>query len=332
MDGRRVWCLFPILLLLSISPLFGQVDLVTNGSFEDGMTGWSWGAYNPPGVSGTCSYNLVTAPGVEALTSTSGFPATDGAKIMLGSVSATSQPSTARSTCALYQDIPIPSGPTTLTLKVDLSVKPVVVGGCGYTLVLASLFPPESTLAYGESSQFRGPSVVACNPSSNLTTYTAVLTQSDYYWPVLRLAILNTARDQYPQVIGIDRVQLIASPAPAITSVSRTSGTTMGGDVVTITGTRLGGTTGVTFEYTPATSFTVVNDTTIQVVSPAHAAGSAMVFLSGSFGTIPVTIFDYAVPTPTLSEWGLILMSGLLLGYGWMKLRHKGGDEKPGLT
>ncbi|MCC6387781.1 MAG: IPT/TIG domain-containing protein [Dehalococcoidia bacterium] len=63
------------------------------------------------------------------------------------------------------------------------------------------------------------------------------------------------------------------APAPVITAVSPTSGTTSGGTVVTITGTDLLGATGVTFGGSPGTSISNVTATSLQVTTPAHAAG-----------------------------------------------------------
>ena len=71
------------------SALFAQTDLMVNGSFESGLSSWLQGAVTEAGQTGTCSYNAATAPGTETLTSTAGFPATNGTGIALGSVSAT---------------------------------------------------------------------------------------------------------------------------------------------------------------------------------------------------------------------------------------------------
>jgi putative cell wall-binding protein len=60
--------------------------------------------------------------------------------------------------------------------------------------------------------------------------------------------------------------------APAVTAVSPPSGSTLGGPVVTITGTGFTGATAVAFGATAATSFNVVSDTSITAVSPAQGA------------------------------------------------------------
>ncbi|WP_223693745.1 IPT/TIG domain-containing protein [Leifsonia poae] len=85
---------------------------------------------------------------------------------------------------------------------------------------------------------------------------------------------------------------------PAITTIVPDHGPETGGTVVTITGTGFTGATGVTFGGTPGTGFTVVNDTTITVTTPAHAAGAADVVVQSPNGdSAPGTFtFDVVVP------------------------------------
>ena len=64
------------------------------------------------------------------------------------------------------------------------------------------------------------------------------------------------------------------TPAPTVTSISPSSGTTLGGTSVTITGTNFTGATAVTIGGTAATGVVVVNATTITAITPAHAAGA----------------------------------------------------------
>ncbi|MFI7589294.1 IPT/TIG domain-containing protein [Spongisporangium articulatum] len=82
--------------------------------------------------------------------------------------------------------------------------------------------------------------------------------------------------------------------APTLTSVSPTSGSTQGGDPLTLTGT----------EFTPGAAVTVggvqvtptfVNGTTLQVTSPAHAAGTANVVVTTAGGPTAPGTFTYVV-------------------------------------
>jgi hypothetical protein len=75
------------------------------------------------------------------------------------------------------------------------------------------------------------------------------------------------------------------TPAPVVTGVSPTAGPTAAGTVVTITGTDLGGATGVDFGGTAATNLTNNTSTSIQVNAPAHAAGAVHVHVATGGGT-----------------------------------------------
>lgn len=91
---------------------------------------------------------------------------------------------------------------------------------------------------------------------------------------------------------------------PTLTNVSPNTGTTVGGTSVTLTGTFLTGATSVTFGGTAATSFNVVNGSTITCTTPAGAAGTASVQVTTPGGTNGAnTLFTYvAPPPPTLTS------------------------------
>jgi formylglycine-generating enzyme required for sulfatase activity len=92
-------------------------------------------------------------------------------------------------------------------------------------------------------------------------------------------------------------------PAPTLASVSPSSGTTLGGTAITLTGTNLTGASLVTVGGNPATSVTVVNATTVTAVTPVGAAGSAAVALTTPGGTATLAnAFTYVVPAPTISS------------------------------
>ena len=79
------------------------------------------------------------------------------------------------------------------------------------------------------------------------------------------------------------------APAPTVTAISPTSGTTSGGTSVTLTGTTLTGTTGVTFGGTAATNVAVVSATSVTATTPAHAAGAVDVVATTPGGTGTLT-------------------------------------------
>ena len=80
---------------------------------------------------------------------------------------------------------------------------------------------------------------------------------------------------------------------PAITAMSTHSGSTNGGQSVTITGTAFYGVTGVTFGGTAATSVVAVSDTSITCVTPAHGAGTNLqTIVTNGAGSSPDTAND----------------------------------------
>ncbi|MFZ4388515.1 MAG: IPT/TIG domain-containing protein, partial [Chthoniobacterales bacterium] len=90
--------------------------------------------------------------------------------------------------------------------------------------------------------------------------------------------------------------------APTVSSVSPTSGTTAGGDTVTLMGTGFTGATTVDFGATPATGLTVVSDTSLTVTSPAHTAGMVDVVVTtpdGVTATSSADQFTFVAPPAT---------------------------------
>jgi hypothetical protein len=74
---------------------------------------------------------------------------------------------------------------------------------------------------------------------------------------------------------------------PTVTGVSPNSGTANGGTTVVITGTNFnnGAATAVTIGGTAATSYTVVDNFTINAVVPAHATGNVTISVTNGTGT-----------------------------------------------
>ncbi|QXH44848.1 autotransporter domain-containing protein [Pseudomonas xanthosomatis] len=92
------------------------------------------------------------------------------------------------------------------------------------------------------------------------------------------------------------------TPAPTLTGASPNSGSTGGSTSVTLTGTNLIGTTGVTFGGSAATGVTINSSTSVTVVTPAHAAGAVDVVLSTPGGTATlVSGYTYVAPSPPVA-------------------------------
>ncbi len=98
--------------------------------------------------------------------------------------------------------------------------------------------------------------------------------------------------------------------APTFISIAPTSGTTLGGTPVTITGTNLIGATtsgihNVSIGGTALTNMTVVSDTKIVGSTPAHAAGAVNVVITTPNGTATGTnayTYVYVAPPPTFTS------------------------------
>ncbi|WP_159926814.1 MULTISPECIES: S-layer family protein [Nocardia] len=97
-----------------------------------------------------------------------------------------------------------------------------------------------------------------------------------------------------------DSVTYTYVAAPALVSMEPGSGPETGGNTVTLTGTGLTGTTAVTFDGTPAPTFTVVSDAQITAVAPAGSSTvDAVVTTAG--GTSNQLTYTY-LPTPALAS------------------------------
>ena len=114
------------------------------------------------------------------------------------------------------------------------------------------------------------------------------------------------------------------------TNLSPTSGPIAGGTTVTITGIGFTGATAVAFGAKPATSFTVVNATTITAVSPAGTAGAVNVAVTtpaGASAAGSASSYNYALPpaveVPTLGEWAMIALTLMLAAAGYLAARRR---------
>ncbi|MFC5457339.1 beta strand repeat-containing protein [Prosthecobacter fluviatilis] len=90
---------------------------------------------------------------------------------------------------------------------------------------------------------------------------------------------------------------------PTVTAISATSGSANGGATVTITGTNFTGATGVSIGGTAATGITVVDDTSLTCITPAHSAGTASVLVTTPGGTNTAnSLYTYVLTPPTLTD------------------------------
>lgn len=204
------------LLCLYVAPAFAQTDVLTNGSFESGLTGLTQATQLAAGAGGNCSYNGVTAPGTETLTSLAGFPATDGTQTALGSVADTTGTANII-TCVLYQDVAIPAGATTATFTFDIGAKGGVDGGL-HTAARVGIYSTASVPGFGSATTV-GAAVLYSVGVADAVLHgqtSGSFNISARAGQTVRFAILNGAQSSAGEMIGIDHVQFlvnVSSPA-----------------------------------------------------------------------------------------------------------------------
>jgi hypothetical protein len=100
----------------------------------------------------------------------------------------------------------------------------------------------------------------------------------------------------------------VSAPAPAVTAVSPNTGSSAGGQTVTLTGTNFSGATAVTFGGTAATSFTINSDTSVTATAPAHSAAVVDIQVTTNNGTSSTGSADQftylSTPAPTVTSLG----------------------------
>ncbi|HEY2665905.1 MAG TPA: IPT/TIG domain-containing protein, partial [Actinomycetota bacterium] len=107
------------------------------------------------------------------------------------------------------------------------------------------------------------------------------------------------------------------TPAPVVSGLSPTTGSTAGGASVTISGTNFTGATGVSFGATAAAGFTVNSATSITATSPAAPAGQVDITVTAPAGTsalVAADKFTYATPPSPPTVTGVSPLSGSTAG------------------
>lgn len=87
------------------------------------------------------------------------------------------------------------------------------------------------------------------------------------------------------ETVGSIALPALDTPAaPVVYSISDNGGTTAGGEVVFVTGYGFTGTTSVTVGGTAATDWEVESPTRLALITPAHAAGAAVIVITTPAG------------------------------------------------
>jgi IPT/TIG domain len=188
--------------------------------------------------------------------------------------------------------------------------------------VVSSINPTSGTTAGGTlvtitGTLFTGATAVdfGSTPATNVTVVNDTTITADSPAGTGTVDVTVTTPGGTSPTSPADEFTFVAPPVPAVTGVSPTSGPAAGGTLVTITGTGFTGATAVDFRTTAATSFTVVNDTTITADSPPGIGGVADVTVTtpgGTSPTSPVDEFTYVIPSPAIT--GITPVSGPAAG------------------
>lgn len=211
--------------------LCAQTDVISNGSFETGLTGWSQAPsdQNAGGTNtGKCGFNGAVAPGTETLTNTTGLAATNGTHTALGSVHVLSG---SRYACVLYQDVAIPAGATTASFSADIGSIFIDGMSSSTAAIQIGLFAvgsvPADTLGGGGASLLN--SALYYQPGSGATDShlnTVSKNNLDVHTlagTTVRFAIILVTVDPAGSLVGVvDNVHLLvtapaaAPPVPAL--------------------------------------------------------------------------------------------------------------------
>jgi hypothetical protein len=146
------------------------------------------------------------------------------------------------------------------------------------------------------------------NPSTNVDVgnvtsrqFTGLQIGVTYYF---RVVAYNTAAMQSGPSTEVSYTPSTPPPAPTLSSVSPTSGTTAGGTVITLTGTNFVSGATVRVGGTSATGVTFLSATQLRATTPAGTAGLRAVQVTNP-DTQSVTLnnaYTYAAPAPTLTS------------------------------
>jgi len=135
---------------------------------------------------------------------------------------------------------------------------------------------------------------------TSVGSYSATATTSSSVW-VMQMATFRASN---------------SPPAPTISAISPTSGTTAGGTSISITGTGFVSGASVTVGGTGATNVSVVSSTSITATTAAHVAGAANVVVTntdGQSGTL-TSGYTYISPNPAPTVTAISPVSGTTAG------------------
>jgi hypothetical protein len=146
-----------------------------------------------------------------------------------------------------------------------------------------------------------------------------------------------TLNGQTSAAVATDQFQfVVANPTQVtITKVTPSSGATIGGTKVTITGTNFDpASTTIAFGSFAATAVTCASSTSCTATTPAEAAGAVDVVITdvnGTSASVPADRFTFVTPTAGFFSWGVtapkggaVWLPGALGGHWWSSDHSQG--------
>ncbi|MDD0812901.1 IPTL-CTERM sorting domain-containing protein [Curvibacter sp. RS43] len=203
----------PLLLCVALVPAFAiaaTTEVVSNGSFEMGMTSWTVApSTDNPGAT-TCSVTSVVASGAEVVTSTPGFTADNGSNIALGSNKQTTNDFSIVD-CVLYQDVVIPVGATTANFSLKVGQKQSGGKDSGDMAYRAGLYSTATVPYSTDTGNFVAHRSVATDVAFVSSTAASV-NVSAYAGTTARFALFISSKSTTgAAVIGFDSVSLVVT-------------------------------------------------------------------------------------------------------------------------
>jgi len=213
--GRRLGVILGSLLMIAALAQ-AQTNVVTNGSFEAGLAGWTV-AKDLSSPAGSCGFNAAAAPGTETTTGTAGFAATDGVNVALGGGT---QTAAGQFSCVLYQDVAIPAGATTANFSIDTAIKYIGGKASGNAAVFWGIYSTASVPAYS-SARLISFGTFAWEPLASdtaLQNFPATgVNVSALAGTTVRLAVINASDSTTgAAVVGVDNVKLVVNTAASV--------------------------------------------------------------------------------------------------------------------
>ena len=160
-------------------------------------------------------------------------------------------------------------------------------------------------------TSFSSPTVTVCDVNAPVTSWAStqvVITTPARTLPWASTPLYCTVRVTNPdsQSASVSRgfTYVASGPAPTLTTVNPSTGSTIGGTTVTLTGTNFVSGATVTFGGTAATSVVFASATSLAAVTPAHTAGQVNVVVRNTDGqsTTLTGGFTYRSTTPTVTQ------------------------------